>query len=88
MRATKTKVPTVKEYATLTAKEQKAAADLRYQRIALSRAEARVLEARRKWARIESEAYRAKHWAELRWPEPHKLGRQRLQMIHDEMDGK
>lgn len=92
MRATKpkpvTKVPTVKEYATLTAKAQLAAAKLRQETWWAVESEARVLEARRKWARIESEAYRSKHWAELRWPEPHKLGRQRLQMIHDEMDGK
>ena len=92
MRASKpkplAKVPTVKEYATLSAKAQLAAAKLRQETWWAVESEARVLEARRKWAQMEVEAYPFKIWADLRWPEPHKLGRQRMQMIHDEMDGK
>lgn len=83
-----TKVPTVKEYGYLSAIEQKAAADVRIQRLGLLRAEAKLLEARRKFAITERNAYAYKAWAEIRWPEPYKLGKQRMQIIFDEMDGK
>jgi hypothetical protein len=83
---TLTKVPTVKEYAALTAKERLEAANLRTARMIAYRAETRVLEARARYALIERNAYAYKQWAELRWPEPYSLGQKRLQAIQEEMD--
>jgi hypothetical protein len=72
----------------MTAKAQKAAADANRERWMLAQAEARLLETRRRFAITERNAYAYKAWAELRWPEPFSLGKQRMQMICDEMDGK